>query len=88
MLGGVVVLALALPDVVGVAVRAVRFLRGGVMRTPGYGENPEFLIPVAAGVLRFALAIYLLLGAPHVVRYQLRRLEAADGGRIPGEPSG
>jgi len=83
MLGGVVVLALTIPDIVEVLIQAVRFVRGGVIRTPGYGEHPEFLIPVVSGVLRFVLGLYLLLGAPHVVGFHLRRLEEGGGEAAP-----
>ena len=86
MLGGVVVLALTIPDVVEVLIQAVRYLRGSVIRTPGYGEHPEFLIPVVSGVLRFVLGLYLLLGAPHVVRFHLRRL--GDETREAAPPAG
>ena len=74
MLVGVVILAIGASDVAKVAVQAVLFIRRSVVNIPSLSYTP-FWGSLIAGLLRFGLGLYLLLGAPHLVRLQLRRLE-------------
>lgn len=70
---GVLVLAWALPKLSGTALTWIAFKE---YRTGYFSRNWPFVL---SNALQVALGVYLFLGAPHVVRWQVRRIQP-DGG--------